>query len=820
MSAIVTVAATVAVMIGVSPGIAAAAPGPAFTCFTPTTFLSQGSPTQLLAGTQGAGTVQYTPVGPVAGLTYNALGFDPNNYYLYALGTADNTLYQIDRSGSLNPLGSVNGLPSGTSYVDGSFDPSGNYWVTGGNGSTVAYEIAVTSPPTVIKSVPLTSAWAPIDFSFDGGFMWGMAQTTIFRLDLNSGSVRTFAAPQGVATDSFGAAWTFSNGNLGFSGNFTGAIYQVMVTSPAASTPTFTLVSHYNGPVAGGNNDGAACVAQPVDLAITKTGPATVAASGAISWTIDVHNSGPGVSSGFAVNDHAPSQVTGVSSTTPGCTVAANDVQCNEGTLGVGGDFVIAVSAVAPATNGTCVSNTASVTGNEADLVANNDQSTVPTCTTPAINLTKAASITSFDAAGAPVTYTYTVTNNSTSIDLTSVTVTDPMPGLSAISCPGTSLGPNASEQCTANYTTTQADVDHGGVTNTAKASGNPPAGAAVTASATLTIPARQSPSIGLTKAANVASYGAAGTVVTYSYQVANTGNVTLSGSAVTDSFPGLSTVTCPSAPLPPAVTETCTATYTTTQADVDAGSITNTATASGSPPVGLAVVSSPASLTIPAVQAPAVGLHKSASATSFAASGTVLTYSYQVTNNGNVTLKSVHVTDPMAGLSAITCPLTTLAPTAPETCTATYTTTQADVANGSISNTGTASGTAPNGRVVTASASLRIPAVVHTALIAQASVVNIGPGGIGILPQFRAQLRNTATNTGIARQKVSFSVGGTFVCSAVTDDQGFASCGGPVPDVLSILSLGYLATFSGTSVYLPSTAHGPIIIVVGLPTL
>src|SRR6202021_2655334 len=99
----------------------------------------------------------------------------------------------------------------------------------------------------------------------------------------------------------------------------------------------------------------------------------------------------------------------------------------------------------------------------------------------------------------------------------------------------------------------------------------------------------------------------------------------------------------------------------------------------------------------------PKIALVKSASITSYSAAGTPVTYSYKVTNSGNVTLTSVSVTDPMAGLSAITCPGTTLAPGASETCTATYTTTQTDVNNGAITNTGTATGTAPNGTKVTA---------------------------------------------------------------------------------------------------------------------
>jgi uncharacterized repeat protein (TIGR01451 family) len=155
---------------------------------------------------------------------------------------------------------------------------------------------------------------------------------------------------------------------------------------------------------------------------------------------------------------------------------------------------------------------------------------------------------------------------------------------------------------------------------------------------------------------------------------------------------------------------ETCTATYTTTQADVDRGSIRNTGTATGTPPSG-APVTAESSLTVPAVQSPGITLAKSASVASFSAAGTKITYSYRVTNTGNVTLTSVKVTDPMSGLSAITCPATTLAPGATETCTASYATTQADVDKGSIHNTGTATGTLPGGTTVSNSSTVILPA-------------------------------------------------------------------------------------------------------------
>ena len=66
------------------------------------------------------------------------------------------------------------------------------------------------------------------------------------------------------------------------------------------------------------------------------------------------------------------------------------------------------------------------------------------------------------------------------------------------------------------------------------------------------------------------------------------------------------------------------------------------------------------------------------------------------MTNEGNVTLTGHVVSDPMVG--TVSCPLTTLAPAASTTCTATYTLTQADVDTGAVNNTATATGTTPAG--------------------------------------------------------------------------------------------------------------------------
>ncbi len=295
------------------------------------------------------------------------------------------------------------------------------------------------------------------------------------------------------------------------------------------------------------------------------------------------------------------------------------------------------------------------------------------------------------------MTYSYLVTNSG-NVTLTSIAVTDPLPGLSAVTCNTTALLPGASTSCTATYSTTQADVDRGSVTNTGTAHGTPPSGPPVSADSVVTVPAVQVPGINLVKTAEPESFSAAGTTITYSYTVTNTGNVTLDPVVVTDPMTGLSGIACPFTPLAPGAEETCTATYVTVQSDVDNGSITNTGTATGTPPTG-PVVTAASTETIDAVQQPAIGLGKTASVPSFGAPGVVITYSYLVTNSGNTTLTSIAVIDPMPGLSAVSCPDASLEPGDTETCTATYTTTQADVDRGSITNTGTVTAEGPLGQ-------------------------------------------------------------------------------------------------------------------------
>ena len=217
--------------------------------------------------------------------------------------------------------------------------------------------------------------------------------------------------------------------------------------------------------------------------------------------------------------------------------------------------------------------------------------------------------------------------------------------------------------------------------------------------------------------------YTAVGQIIAYQFVVTNTGNVTLTSVSVADTQtapagPLTSDPTCESLATPsgtcagatttlaPGQAATFTATYTITQADLDNGSVRDTATASGDPPgcssSGCASTSAGSGLRVALTQAPALTVVKSSPTPSYSAVGDTIAYGFLVTNTGNVTLSNIAVNDTetapatQANLSPITCPDSTLAPAAAETCAATYTVTAADMLNGSVSDTATASGTPP----------------------------------------------------------------------------------------------------------------------------
>ena len=256
---------------------------------------------------------------------------------------------------------------------------------------------------------------------------------------------------------------------------------------------------------------------------------------------------------------------------------------------------------------------------------------------------------------------------------------------------------------------------------------------------------------------------------MTYTFAIQNTGNVTLDNVGVTDAqsppslAAGLGAITCTtgsngSITLAPGATDSCSATYTVTQADMDNGSITDTATARGTPPNSNKQVCATSTATVIATQSPGISVVKTASVPAVSTVGQTVTYSFTITNTGNVTLDNVNVTDaqspPSLGSSVgpITCTTgangdISLAPGATDTCSATYTVTQADLANNSIKDTATATGTPPNSTTpVTATSTL-------TLLVTKVSVVKSASPAGGVTAGASTPIVYTITvsNTGSA---------------------------------------------------------------------
>jgi uncharacterized repeat protein (TIGR01451 family) len=392
-----------------------------------------------------------------------------------------------------------------------------------------------------------------------------------------------------------------------------------------------------------------------------------------------------------------------------------------------------------------------------------------------------------------------------------------------AITCPVTTLAPLASTTCTGTYTVTQADIDAGSITNTATASGTPPTGPAVTsAPSSATVAAHQVAGLSLLKTATPTTVTAAGQTVTYSFAVTNTGNQTLTGVSVAETaFSGAGTppvADCPVTTLAPQASTTCTGTYTVTQADIDAGSITNTAIASGAPPTGPAVTSAASTATVTAQAISGVLVVKTASRPSVTAAGQVVTYSFHVVNTGNQTLTQIAITETeFSGTGTppvVTCPVTTLAPQATTDCSGTYTVTQADIDAGSISNTATVSGTPPTGPAITSAPSnATVTAIALPALGLAKSADPTTVDSVGDAVDYTFAVTNTGnvTLTGVGIHELDFSGRGTL--SAIDCPTGPLAPGASVDCTASYAvtqadldagSVSNTATASGT---LPSGA-------------
>ena len=453
---------------------------------------------------------------------------------------------------------------------------------------------------------------------------------------------------------------------------------------------------------------------------VTLTGPALAPAMTLAKTATPSSFSTVGqvITYGFTITNTGNATLSNVVVTDPkiptlSCTIAAIaplSAQNTVNTASCSGTYTVTQADIdAFAISGTPLANTATVNSrapNGAAVSATANRSINGPVAAPAMVLDKTAVQTSFNAVGAVIQYRFAVRNTGNVTWPTAPTITDVLTG--GATCPVGTVAPGATVTCTASYTVTQANLDAGTLNNSAAANITV-AGKPASSTDTNAIPAVVSSGLSIVKQLRSGSpspFSTLGAQLVYDYVLRNTGTVTLSSAAVTDNKVA---VTCPATPIAPGATLTCTsAAYSVTQADLNAGRVTNLATGTARTPQNVAVTTPQATLTVNGTRSPAFTMVKTAPTVSplgYVVGGTVL-YSYQVTNSGNVTSAApIRVSDNRFA-SPLTCSTTALAPGAQVTCSQTYTFTAADIAAGFVTNTASAT----DGVATSNTASVTVP--------------------------------------------------------------------------------------------------------------
>ena len=355
------------------------------------------------------------------------------------------------------------------------------------------------------------------------------------------------------------------------------------------------------------------------------------------------------------------------------------------------------------------IENTAKATGQpiSGNPVEDSDDVTITATDIDAkIELIKTANPETFTAIDEVIAYTF-VAENTGDVTLTDVEITDPMSGLYDWNCdladPVTLL-PGEVLTCTANYKTGQADIDRGFIENTATATGDDPSQVEVSDDDDALIEGpKEEASIRLVKVANPLTFSEVGDEITYTLVAINNGIYTLFNVTIDDPMIDPSALDCePEQPLTllPGESITCTAKYLVTQADLNKGSIENSATATGTDSNEQEVSDEDDALVEGPKDDASIKLEKTASPSTYKKVGDEITYTFIVTNDGIYTLTDVVVTDDLFGLSFG--PIETLDPGESETYKYTYTITQADIDAKEINNVATATGKDPEDNPVT----------------------------------------------------------------------------------------------------------------------
>lgn len=576
------------------------------------TLAGGGTIVSLVHNSGPAGVCSAPAAGPVTCL-YEVLGVGTPAQYTLTVNTGGgpsltNTL--TIRSDTFDPAAS-----NDTASVNTAITPQADLSVTKSGpanvvaGTNVTYTITATNNgPSTATSVTLTDSTPP--------------NTTFVSIGQTSGPLFNCTTPAVGGTGMI----TCTIGSLGATQTTTfSLVLRVVPGAPTGSNITnAAAISSPIGDPNGTNNDASsmATVQIGADVAVTKSGPATVAAGTTASYTVTVVNNGPSDAMNVTLTDTLPPNTTlATAMQTSGplfnCTQPAaggtGTISCSIATLATGATatfaFTFNVSAATPPGS---LENTATVTSTSNDPTPGNNSSTtaaaVGTNADVTISKTGPATVT----AGNNATYTVTARNNGPS-DAASVTITDTIPAgttfvsatqdsgpifnctTPAVGSPGTisctiPTFPNASTSVFT-FVVRVLPATPGPISNTAGISSpSDPTPGNNSASAPSAVMAGTT-DVSIMKTANGTSF-AIGSRVTYTIVVTNDGPGIATGTTVTDVLPagttlssvsttqgtctGTTTVTCTIGTLTPLATATITLALNLPQTG---GPVANTAT-------------------------------------------------------------------------------------------------------------------------------------------------------------------------------------------------------------------------------------------------
>jgi uncharacterized repeat protein (TIGR01451 family) len=280
-----------------------------------------------------------------------------------------------------------------------------------------------------------------------------------------------------------------------------------------------------------------------------------------------------------------------------------------------------------------------------------------------------------FSAANQKIIYTYVI-HNIGNAAVTRFTLTDSK--ATGIRCQpklagptGGPLKPGQGVICDGSYTTKTGDAGRD-IISTARVTGTSASGAVPPPPPKTAVvkfvsppapppppPPSAKPALSISMMPSTNSYSSVGERFTYSYKVKNTGNVPLNYSVSDNKVTG---ITCPPAsagpsggPLAVGASVICNGSYTTTAADLGSD-IAFAANATGSSATGKTAQARSAHAKLIFAGRPSLKLTMVPSPGTFSAAGQTITYTYRVTNDGNMPISTFALTDSMVSVGTIKC--------------------------------------------------------------------------------------------------------------------------------------------------------------------